>query len=184
LLTRYTPSLERGLNPLFSDRAQEVILHDASLRSVLPKQEQPDRVYGLRSTKNFQKLLNAISEQAESQSLDNKDAKDLKISPFRQDGDPLLFPFLVLEAKSEKGQDNFDSIEMQTAFSLRTLLKLQADLQQAVGTPSASLGGPLVWFFASKGEQWRVSAGYVVNKEQTSHYVRTTDPYKPVLVHY
>ena len=164
------------MNPLFSDRAQEVILHDASLRSVLPKQEQPDRVYGLRSTKNFQRLLDAISEQAESQSPDNPHAKDLKISPFRQDGDPLLFPFLVLEAKSEEGQDNFDLVEMQTAFSLRTLLQMQADLQQAIGKSSPSIAGPLVWFFASKGEQWRVSAGYVTNEKQTSHYVRITNP--------
>jgi hypothetical protein len=142
---------------------------------VLPKQEQPDRVYGLQSTNNFERLLKALSNRAESHFTEAQDEKDLKTSPFRQDGDPLLFPFLVLEAKSEKGQDSFGSIEMQTAFSIRTLLKIQADLYSAVGKQPTRLGAPLVWFFASKGEEWRVSAGYTATREQTSHYVRTVN---------
>jgi hypothetical protein len=129
---------------------------------VLPKQD-------------FERLLKALSNRAESHFTEAQDEKDLKTSPFRQDGDPLLFPFLVLEAKSEKGQDSFGSIEMQTAFSIRTLLKIQADLYSTVGKQPTRLGAPLVWFFASKGEEWRVSAGYTATREQTSHYVRTVN---------
>jgi hypothetical protein len=106
-----------------------------------------------------------------SHSTEDQALKDLKISPFRKDGDPLLFPFLVLEAKSEKGADSFGLIEMQTAFCIRTLLKLQADLHVAVGEQTSCLGGPLVWFFASKGEEWRLSAAYTASTEQTLHYV-------------
>lgn len=106
-----------------------------------------------------------------SHSTEDQALKNLKISPFRKDGDPLLFPFLVLEAKSEKGADSFGLIEMQTAFCIRTLLKLQADLHVAVGEQTSCLGGPLVWFFASKGEEWRLSAAYTASKEQTLHYV-------------
>jgi hypothetical protein len=87
----------------------------------------------------------------------------------------MLFPFLVLETKSEKGQDNFNAIQMQTAFSIRTLLKMQADLQLAIGEQLDCLEAPLVWFFASKGEQWRVSACYIANQGQTAHYVRMPD---------
>jgi hypothetical protein len=167
-----TCSFDTGLNPLFSDRAQEVIIHDAVLRSALSKQEKPDRVYGLRSTHNFEILLDALTNRTESHFAQEDDTKDLKFSPFRQDGDPLLFPFLILEAKSEKGPNSFGAIEKQTAFSIRTLLQMQANLHHTVGARSTCLGGPLVWFFASKGEEWRVSACYVDALEQASHYVR------------
>lgn len=96
---------------------------------------------------------------------------DLKATPFCKGGRPLLFPFLVLEAKSEKGRDYFGAIRTQTAFSVRTLLKMQADLQLATMGQSSCLGGPLVWFLANKGAVWRVSAGYVDVKGQTSYYV-------------
>jgi hypothetical protein len=112
-------SLERGLNPLFSDRAQEIVLHDAPLQSELPKKGQPDRVYGLRATKNFERLL---SIRMGSHSTEDQASKDLKTSPFRQDGEPLLFPFLVLEAKSEKGADSFlhtDSVKNASRFTCR-----------------------------------------------------------------
>lgn len=108
----WSSSLERGLNPLFSDRAQEVVLHDAPLQSELPKKGHPDRVYGLRATKNFERLLKELSIRMEPHSTGDRGLQDLKTSPFRQDGDPLLFPFLVLEAKSEKGADSFGLIEM------------------------------------------------------------------------
>lgn len=97
----------------------------------------------------------------------------LKTSPFRQHSGQLLFPFLVLEAKSEKGQDNFNAIQRQTVFTIRTLLNMQVDLQQVTGELSTCLRGPLVWSFASKREQWQVAAGYTVEDDvQTPHYVR------------
>jgi hypothetical protein len=117
-------------------------------------------------------LLDALTNRTESHFAQEDDAMDLKFSPFRQDGDPLLFPFLILEAKSEKGQDSFGAIEKQTAFSIRTLLLMQENLYDAVGARSTCLGGPLVWFFASKGEEWRVSACYTDTLEHVSHYVR------------
>jgi hypothetical protein len=117
-------------------------------------------------------LLDIVSDRTDLQSPGAQDGKGLKSSPFRGDGEPLLFPFLVLEAKSEKGEDGFGSIEMQTALSIRTLVKLQADLQLAAGEQSTSLGVPLVWFFATKGEHWRVSAAYTTNREQAPQYVR------------
>ncbi|KAL9132260.1 MAG: hypothetical protein Q9175_006564 [Cornicularia normoerica] len=56
----------------------------------------------------------------------------IRITPFKQGGEPLLFPFLILEAKSAKG-DDFDSIQKQTAFPIRTLLQMQADLRNKCG---------------------------------------------------
>ena len=120
-------SFEHDLNPWFSDRVHEMVIHDADLQAELPKRDHPDRIYGLKSTKSIQRLLDAIEERIKSDS-DSLFTENFRSSPFRAGGDPLLFPFLVLEAKSEKGQD-FASIERQTAFSLCTLLKILAQLQ-------------------------------------------------------
>ena len=95
----------------------------------------------------------------------------VRSTPFRQDGDPLLYPFLILEAKSGKGQDSFDTIEKQTAFPIRTLLRLQEDLVQQCSNGPSWQDGPTVWFLSNKGEEWRVSAGFVNSCEKDSGYV-------------
>ena len=134
------------MNALFSDRAEELVHHDAVLDSELTRKEHPDRIYGLRETKIFEKALSAIED-------------GVRCSPFKTGGEePLLFPFLILEAKSEKGADSFSSIEKQTAFPIRTLLKLQEDLGDKSTVYSE---GPLVFFFSNKGEEWRVAGCYI-----------------------
>lgn len=164
-----TPSSnEPGINELFSDRAEEVFIHDPVVTLQLAKRDRPDRVYGLRETKNFER---ALSSERKS-SGDREEApveKAIRCSPFETSLDPLLFPFLVLEAKSEKG-DGFASIEAQTAFSIRTLLKLQEDLQDQSDLQS-TWSGPLVWFLANRGDSWRVAASFVDRSPEGSTYV-------------
>lgn len=168
---------ELGLNPLFSDREEERIFHDPFVTLEAPKQE-PDRVYGLRQTRNFEKALNAQSTNDRSDRVSKHLVREfIKYTPFAQDGDPLLFPFLVLEAKSEKGQDGFNSIQMQTALSIRTLLQLQHDLQKTVGDETELHDGPLVWFISNKGEEWRVAAGFVKETGNVTDYVRLRHHY-------
>jgi hypothetical protein len=95
----------------------------------------------------------------------------IRFTPFRPDGEPIVFPFLALEAKSEKGRDGFSDVEMQTAFTIRALLKLQGDLRNATGEDSEWESGPLVWFLSYKGEQWRVAAAYIEYENGVEHYV-------------
>lgn len=157
-----TSRSDPGLNPLFSDRAEELVIHDNIIHPDLPKNEHPDRVYGLRETRAFERALNARVRNEQCQSSKAMQVRDaIRSTPFRQDGDSLLYPFLILEAKSEKGQDSFDSIEKQTSFPIRTLLKLQEELQNRCQSQPTWQHGPTVWFFANKGEEWRVSAGLV-----------------------
>nr|RBQ99291.1 hypothetical protein FVER53263_00115 [Fusarium verticillioides] len=139
---------ELGISPLFDDRAEEGIVYSSELRAELPKREhRPDRVYGLHVTERLSRLLSY--------------AEDVRSSPFRLDGDPLVFPFLVIEAKSEKSTDSFTNNQVQTAFAIRELLSIQHELSQATNEGREWDGGPLVWFLSYRGEEWRVSAAFV-----------------------
>ena len=140
----------------------------------LPKKsEQPDRIYGLRMGRRLERLLLWFEDNRPS-SCGKMIAETLKTSPFRPDGEPVLFPFLVLEGKSEKGRDSFSDIEVQTAFSIRTLLELQQGLYNAAAEKFASETRPFVWFPSYKGEQWRVSAGFVPDERGSRAYVCDT----------
>ncbi|KAH7219627.1 hypothetical protein DER44DRAFT_847716 [Fusarium oxysporum] len=139
---------EQGISPLFDDRAEEAIVYSSELRAELPKREhRPDRVFGLQVTERLSRLLNY--------------AEDIRSSPFRLDGDPLVYPFLVIEAKSEKGSDAFTDTQVQTAFAIRELLSIQQELAHVANENEEWDGGPLVWFLSYKGEQWRVFAAYI-----------------------
>ncbi|KAF2809204.1 uncharacterized protein BDZ99DRAFT_533885, partial [Mytilinidion resinicola] len=152
---------EQGVSLLFDDRAEEEILHSPTVMADLPKKrEKPDRVYGLRITKRLERLL-LWSEDKRASSGGKTIGESIRSTPFRADGEPVLFPFLVIEAKSEKGREGFSDIEVQTAFAIRTLLELQQDLADAVGEDSSSETSPLVWFLSYRGEQWRVSAAFI-----------------------
>jgi hypothetical protein len=86
-------------------------------------------------------------------------------------GSALLFPFLVLEAKREKGAESFGQIEIQSAFPIQYALQLQQDLLNTRGNTMDVPGGPLVWFLAYRGENWRVYAGHVQEREGKPKYV-------------
>lgn len=147
------------------------MVYASALQSELPKREEkPDRVYGLQRTQRLERLLlwgNDKRPSAKSRPL----GENLKSSPFRADGEPIVFPFLVLEAKSEKGADSFTDIEVQTAFAIRELLSIQDGLKQAAEEGADWDAGPLVWFLSCKGEQWRVSAACISMKNKNPYYV-------------
>ncbi|KAL4970918.1 uncharacterized protein BDV14DRAFT_162284 [Aspergillus stella-maris] len=152
---------EIGTNPLFDDRAQEFVVYDELLRSQLPKQG-PDRVLGLQNTRNFDNLLQSPIRQDIAKHPGDTISDILKTSPFKSEADPLLFPFLLLEAKSETSSSGFDAIQVQSAFPIYALLKLQEELRCCVDWQSGEERfEPLVWFLASRGDQWRVYASHL-----------------------
>jgi FPC/CPF motif-containing protein YcgG len=71
-----------------------------------------------------------------------------------KDGTDLAFPFLVLEAKSDKYTDRFEAIERQTSFPIRTMVKIRKDRKSVSTVPM----DPLVWYVANRGDEWRVYA--------------------------
>ncbi|RHZ51806.1 uncharacterized protein CDV56_106392 [Aspergillus thermomutatus] len=130
-----------GSSSLFAHRSDTPLQYHCEDRRLLEQgipQRIPDLIIGLEHTASLKQLL------PKSQSL--------KHSPFI-DGHA-SYPFLLIEAKSEKGSPGFESVERQSAFPLRTLLKLQQDLQQV----NQIFISPLVWFMANQGDEWRVYA--------------------------
>lgn len=156
-------SYDDGINALFDNKADEMIKYPKGLQRELPKRDRPDRVYGLRVTERFDRLLSLMPENR------------LVTSPFKMEGEPIIFPYLVLEAKSEKSADGFQDIQVQTAFAIRELLCIQDGLAEAVENPSTWDGGPLVWFLSCKGEQWRVLAAYIERVHSVKTYVSNRD---------
>ncbi|KFY35801.1 hypothetical protein V494_05585 [Pseudogymnoascus sp. VKM F-4513 (FW-928)] len=149
-----------GVNPLFDDRAEEFILHGPLMETKLPK-KKPDRIFGLKKTRAFAKILDA----------DGRDYEDVpRCSPFKNCIDPLLFPFLIIEAKPEKSSVGFEETQTQSALPIWELLRLQEGIRAEQSTESQS-ASPLVWFFAYRGESWRVYGCYVTRNEPKQYEI-------------
>ena len=71
-------------------------------------------------------------------------------SPVKE-AEHILFPFLILEAKSEYQSPGFAAIEKQTAFPIKKLVDAQKALRKShMGASDNSL----VWFLAFSGDEW------------------------------
>ena len=127
---------------LFADTVEEFVEYDPSddLEKHHVPRRKPDAVFGLARAPS-------LDVYARAQSLEG-----LRHSPFSKID--LLYPFLICEAKSEGRGPGFESIELQTAFPIRTCLKLQEDLRERSGVQM----NPLVWFLSYQGDEWRVAA--------------------------
>lgn len=94
----------------------------------IPKLE-PDRVFSINSIGPVEEYTDALPF--------------VRHSPFRS-APHIIYPFLVIEAKSAvKAAECFD-IDQQTGFPLRTCLMLQEKLR---------LENPLVWYMQYKGNE-------------------------------
>ena len=125
--------------------------------------KEPDRVFGLQCTRNFEDLLSCPVASAHTHAPETTTLADtVRSSPFSAKPDPLLFPFLLLEAKAEKGK-GFEDIQVQSAFPIWAFLRLQETLleHQPDNGPSHN---PFVWFLASRGDTWRVYACCLTKK--------------------
>ena len=162
--TKSGPSNGTVLNLIFSDRAEGVVEHEELVQLILARQQHPDRIYGLRQTSSFEEALYSPSKRhRRPDGRPVRVGETVRYTPFKQFGEPLLFPFLILEAKSAKGED-FETIQKQTAFPIRTL---RSECKEQVTWQ----GGPLVWFLSNKGEDWRVAACFVDKTDGQISYV-------------
>ena len=129
-------------------------MHPPDLAQRMPQEQRPDRIYGLRQTRNIEELL--LKRLGDGVFLEDR----LHKQPHSPLGEALLFPFLVVEAKAGNAPDDWHSIRLQTAFPIYTYLNTQQSLRMCSGQRSKWASGPLVWFFMSRGEDWRVCLAY------------------------
>jgi hypothetical protein len=122
---------------MFSNKSDARVIHrDAGLQGVQidQKYKRPDRVFLLSLTDSFVPYYRLQEE----------------FSPFKEGF--TLYPFLIVEAKSEKRGPGFASIERQSALAIRTCLRLQIDLV----SQSREILRPRVWFMGFQGDEWRL----------------------------
>ncbi|KAJ5088401.1 hypothetical protein N7456_012017 [Penicillium angulare] len=167
---------DREINVLFSDRAEARIKHIPALQipSQRPrKSELMDRIYGLRQTENFRFILDSSDKRyIETSNIPLRES--IKCSPLElRGGEPLLFPFLIVEAKSSKGRSRAET-HMQSAFCIQQVLKIQRDLVIAAGNEIQWETEPLIWYIATRGEQWDVYAGFIEDDQNTTQYYHSS----------
>lgn len=151
-------SADGGINPLFDFHAEEAIIYTEEMKRDLKRREhRPDRIIGLCQTPTVESLLEK-PDRRHPRTVE----QTIRTSPFKEAGEPVMFPFLVMEAKSDKSTYSFGDIDMQTAFAIRELVILQEELEDA----ASRLGNadweavPLVWYFSYRGEQWRLHGAF------------------------
>lgn len=127
-------------------------------------------MYGLQLTRNFENALSQPMANPPEGKEGYSIGECIRTSPFKEGIEPLIFPFLILEAKAEKSSNGFMDIQTQTMFPIQALLKLQEDLQH---DPTEANVGPLVWFLAYRGDSWRVYSCYVTNDKPARYVSRT-----------
>ena len=170
MITKMNARSEPGINPLFDCQIDEAIVYPPMLQSQLSRREErPDRVYGLRQTRKLERILGLPDKRPSANGQCISDT--IRSHPFREDMEPVLFPFLILEAKSEKGSDSLSDAADQTAFSIRELLELQEGLRIAAGESLDWEADPLVWFLSYKGEEWKVCIAYIDTQNGHKNYV-------------
>lgn len=132
------------------------------------KFEKPDAAYGLRKVGRIQKLLSTKDKRPDGggETIERR----VTSTPFCNDA-RTNFPFLVMEAKSEKAGTAQSGIESQMSFIIRRVLLVQENLKQAAGKDSRWNSGPLVWCLGHRGEEWSVSAAFIKYRKNTMHFV-------------
>ncbi|KAF4995714.1 hypothetical protein FDECE_12707 [Fusarium decemcellulare] len=153
-----------GINRIFGHREDEAVRLDANVSKRLSKElQKPDKVFGLRQTRNIENLLYDTSNTELSDGGSDSEppqVHELVPQPLNQTGDALLFPFLLLEAKSGMTGTDWYSIQLQTAFPIHKFLETQHRLLSATRTMSDREFEPVVWFLSNKGEDWRLSLAF------------------------
>lgn len=117
-------------NKIFSSRADEMICMDIS--EIDPdkrvEKRRPDRIIGFQETHSFSRRLDEydhVDGQSESAAGNVTLWETVKSNVLNHKGNSLLFPFLIIEARSRHGAP-FDSCNLQTAIPILTMLKMQA----------------------------------------------------------
>jgi hypothetical protein len=182
-------------NKIFSSRADEMVSIDLpkndpdkrfenemvsmDLSEIDPdkrvESRRPDRIIGFQETRSFSRRLeryDLMAGQSENEAGGVTLWETVESTVLNHKGNSLLFPFLIIEAKKRHGAP-FEYCNLQTAAPILKMLKMQEDLQKK-SNMTLEYGGPLVWYIAYRGEDWRLSGCYVSDKPDEPLYASST----------
>lgn len=127
--------------------------------------KMPDLIYGLRRWPEYESHMSRIRTAQATSGPSSESMTDDPFGPvpYVSPDEPLLFPFLILEAKREMDAPGFLDIGIQAALPLKRLLLLQHRLSVAAPTVESSILKPLVWFWATRGDAVRLYAAHVAD---------------------
>ncbi|PVI00615.1 hypothetical protein DM02DRAFT_671842 [Periconia macrospinosa] len=162
--------VDHGLSDMFTTRIGETNFLEYDDADFDPTKKKPDRIHGLQTTEFLQGILNQQLDMASQHSpycpKTLQHTLQTSCNP-NSTKKQLHCPFLVMEAKRSKKRPGFRRIEIQTALPIRNMLKLQHELQVSCGKMPIP-GGPLVWFLANQGADWRVYGCYMTTMEHSN----------------
>lgn len=161
------------INKMFSTRADQMISCDFfdTGSEDHAKRRRPDRILGFQETGSFSRRLekyNLTAGRSENEAGFESILGALKSTVLNHEGNSLLFPFLIIEAK-KRDSASFDDCNMQSALPILEMLKVQEDMQRK-SQMTLEYGGPLVWYIAYRGEDWRLSGCYISEKPGPASY--------------
>lgn len=140
-------------SPMFTRELDVFFKHeDVSPSDEKQLKQRPDRVIGLGVPDSMRHYLQSLRTA---------------YCPYRLKN--VVYPFLVVEAKTaENSGASFGSIFRQTAFVLRTCLRLQQNLKEETEEAEETdiSHQCIVWSFAIMGEEWRLQAAIPNNNKQ------------------
>lgn len=140
-----------------------------SAKASSPLKRRPDRIIGFRNTRSFDRRLDPIARRLQDGAGTVTIREMVECTVLNHKSGLLLFPFLVIEAKSERGEPN-SACNRQTAFPIWKMLKIQEELQfKSHQTPE--YGGSLLWYISYRGAEWSLSGCYTVEKDGKTCYV-------------
>lgn len=108
------------LNRLFQDKLDEPTTYPQDIQKLISKIEHPDRIYELCHPTGFKK------DQRELEKL-------VKLSIHKQNANFMIFPFLVMEAKTDSSPDSFKDINLQSSCAIMEALRIQHELAKKAG---------------------------------------------------
>jgi len=135
-----------------------------------PRKRRPDRIVGFQETRSLERRLDSIAQWLPNAGVTKTIRETTEYTVLNSKGGQLLFPFLVIEAKSENGF-GFGVCRRQTALPIWKMLRIQKELQSQ-SKRNLEYGGPLVWYIAYRGKEWRLYACYTVEEDGKVYYVR------------
>ncbi|RFU29268.1 hypothetical protein B7463_g7079, partial [Scytalidium lignicola] len=158
-------SFTGGVNKMFSSRADELIRYNPFETSKQPplmtskgrknypdRKRRPDRIIGFQETHSFGRTLDHIARKLQD------DAGTKTIRELVE----------LVEAKCPDG-DSFSDCDTQTAYPIWKMLKIQEELHEKT-QEKLTYGGPLLWYTAYRGSDWRVSGCYTSDRDGKPSY--------------